>query len=257
MNGCQPAHASFFIDCAPPADEPSVQSLIIHMASATARAGNVATLQSVLPNAQVVPAVNGRTEALDYPARQGSLYRPFYPFALTPGERGCFLSHRRCWEIVAGLTAPFALIVEDDLVLDPTLWPTALRLAEQFATKDSFIRLPAKDREPMTDQQGEDGAAKLFTPRRIGLQTVAQVVGRSAAKRLLAASETIDRPVDTFLQMHWVTGQTIQTILPNGVRELPGPSTIQKKTRTSGKLVREIKRSVYRAQVALRPQRAA
>jgi hypothetical protein len=57
--------------------------------------------------------------------------------------------------------------------------------------------------------------------------------------------------------MHWVHGQPIHTILPNGVAELTadlGGSTIQKKTRTSGKLAREFKRFKYRRAVNARPQ---
>ncbi|WP_370399748.1 glycosyltransferase family 25 protein [Sulfitobacter sp. JB4-11] len=231
-----------------------MQSLIIHMTGAQARAGNVATLLDTLPDARIIPAVDGRNKALEYPTAPGTLHRPHYPFPLRSGERGCFLSHRRCWEEIAASNDPYALVVEDDLHLDPILWHDTLRLIERNATADSFIRLPAKNREPVTTVQDTEGASKLFIPRVIGLQTVAQVVGRSAARRLLDTTETIDRPVDTVLQMHWVTGQPIQTILPNGVSELPGPSTIQKKTRTSGKLMREIRRAVYRMRVARRPQ---
>ena len=224
------------------------------MASATARADTVASLLATLPNAQVSAAGNGRTEMLDFPASPGTLHAPPYPFPLSPGERGCFLSHRRCWQEIATGSDPYALIVEDDLQLDPARWPDALALIQRNADEDSFIRLPAKNREPLTQSQDSEGAAQLFTPKVIGLQTVAQVVGRHAARRLLAATTTLDRPVDTTLQMHWITGQRVQTILPNGVSELPGPSTIQKKTRTSGKLMREIRRAMYRMRLARRPQ---
>jgi glycosyl transferase, family 25 len=121
-----------------------------------------------------------------------------------------------------------------------------------------FIRLPFKNREQKGAVIATDGDSRLLLPRRIGLQTGCQVVGRAAAKRLLATSEQIDRPVDTFLQMHWVTGQPVHTLLPNGLSEIAGQiggSTIQQKTRTSQKLMREIKRAWYRTQVKLRPQR--
>lgn len=224
------------------------------MATAKARADNVSHLMRILPKARVIAAVNGREEGLDFPSAPGNLHAPPYPFPLSAGERGCFLSHRRCWEEIADGPDPFALIVEDDLHLDPTQWPDTLVLITRNADEDSFIRLPAKDREPLTTTLDREGAAQLFTPKTIGLQTVAQVVGRRAARRLLDATQTIDRPVDTTLQMHWMTGQRVQTILPNGVSEVPGPSTIQKKTRTSGKLMREVSRGVYRAKVKRKPQ---
>lgn len=238
-----------------------MKSLIIHMSATTARRENVLQLLDVLPNAQLVEAVDGRDpgQVDGVQVLPGTLFDPNYPFPIGPGEVGCFLSHRKCWEIIAKGEAPYALIAEDDLGINPIIWSDVLKLIERNATADSFIRIPAKQREVLVSSVETQGVACLFVPRVIGLQTVCQVVGRNAARRLLDASKTLDRPVDTFLQMHWATGQPIHTILPNGVRELTaetGGSTIQKKTRTSAKLMREIKRALYRAKVKRRPQKA-
>ncbi|MDE4132389.1 glycosyltransferase family 25 protein [Phaeobacter sp. QD34_3] len=236
-----------------------MHSLIIHMSGNAKRAANVEHLLYTLPHAEVAEAVNGRDAVAHrlHPLRKGDFYTPRYPFPLSPGEVGCFLSHRTCWQRIVDEGWDHALIVEDDLSVEPELWQTALSLVETHADVDSFIRLPAKRRETPVASIDQNGAAKLFLPRVIGLQTVAQVVGRNAAANLLAASTTIDRPVDTFLQMHWVHGQRIQTILPNGVSELTealGGSTIQSK-KGGNKLAREFKRALYRAQVAARPQK--
>jgi len=237
-----------------------MQSLIIHMSASTARRPNAERLLQALPDARLVEAVDGRSaaHAAGVPVLPGIHLAPPYPFGLAPGEVGCFLSHRKCWQQIAEGTDDYALIAEDDLQIDADVWGDVMALIDTHAGPDSFIRLPAKKRETALAVQGQVGAARLIVPRVIGLQTVCQVVGRAAAARLLAASAIIDRPVDTFLQMHWVTGQRVQTILPNGLRELTaatGGSTIQKKTRTSGKLMREIRRAWYRAQVRRRRQR--
>ncbi|QFT58540.1 Glycosyltransferase family 25 (LPS biosynthesis protein) [Sulfitobacter sp. THAF37] len=235
-----------------------MQSLIIHMPGPGVRADNVARLLEFLPMARVVPAVDGR-EALAQPdidVRSGDRHAPPYPFPMAAGEVGCFLSHRKCWQEIAEGTAPYALIAEDDLTLDPAQWAHALALVAGHATEQSFIRLPAKNREARTAVVAQDGHAALYLPRVIGLQTVCQVVGRAAARRLLAATDPMDRPVDTTLQMHWVTGQPVHTVWPSGVGELPGASTIQKKTGTGSKLKRELQRAIYRARVRARPQRA-
>jgi len=237
-----------------------MKSFVIHMQGDQRRAANAQTLLDVLPQAQIMPAVIGRdvVAAGAVSVRPGDLFHPRYPFALGPGEIGCFLSHRACWQAIVDQDLDHALIAEDDMAVTPEAWRDVLALVTAHATADSFIRIPAKDRETPAQTVDATGQARLFVPRVIGLQTVCQVVGRAAAQRLLDASETLDRPVDTFLQMHWVTQQIVHTILPNGVRELTdelGGSTIQKKTRTSGKLAREIRRAIYRAQVNLRPQR--
>lgn len=234
-----------------------MRTFIIHMDGDTRRRPNADRLAGILPGAEIVPAVMGRDHMQTVPTRPGDLFAPRYPFALGPGELGCFLSHRACWQRIVDEDLDCALIVEDDLGLDPGPWADAMELFSGYAGPDTFIRLPAKARETPARVIATHGAARLFLPRVIGLQTVAQVVGREAARRLLAASDTVDRPVDTFLQMHWATGQPIHTILPNGVSELTGElggSTIQKKTRTGSRIARELKRAAYRARVALRPQ---
>lgn len=242
-----------------PASRERMHSLIIHMPGSTNRAANVEHLLFSLPEAQVVKAVNGRDVVARnaMSLRPGDLHAPSYPFRLSPGEVGCFLSHRRCWQRIVDSDWEYALIVEDDLALDPPQWAEALALIEAHADAESFIRLPAKRREVAAVQLAQQGDCKLFLPKVIGLQTVAQVVGRAAAKGLLAATTILDRPVDTFLQMHWIHGQRIQTILPNGVSEQTealGGSTIQNR-KSGSKISREFKRALYRSQISSRPQK--
>ena len=237
-----------------------MQSLIIHMRGDQKRHPNAKKLLSDLPSARIADAVAGR-QVLDsngIALHPGDLHNPRYPFPLTAGEVGCFLSHRQCWQQIVSEGLEYALIAEDDLALDPTIWPETLDLIHSHASAETFIRIPAKQREKPAVMVAECDHAALFLPRIIGLQTVCQVVGRHAAQRLLDASTALDRPVDTFVQMHWITGQPVHTILPGGVRELTdelGGSTIQKKSRSGLSPMREIKRAWYRAQVGLRPQK--
>lgn len=236
-----------------------MRSFIIHMRGDQKRQGNVKHLLATLPNARIIDAVIGRDVLTTTATAPGTQHDPHYPFPLSPGEVGCFLSHRQCWLRIVESGQDYALIAEDDLGIGPALWPEVLDLIHSHASPDTYIRIPAKHRERPVDDVARRDQAKLFLPRVIGLQTVLQVVGRKAAQRLLAASEMLDRPVDTFVQMHWVTGQPVHTIIPNGVRELTdelGGSTIQKKTRAGNVLTREIKRAWYRAQADLRPQKA-
>ncbi len=237
-----------------------MNSLIIHMPNSTARRPNAVRLRQDLPNAQLVDAIDGRdpTQVADLRTAPGNLHKPSYPFALKAGEVGCFASHRTCWKMIVDFGWDYALVVEDDVAVSLPDLARSLTMITAYMTPDMFIRLPFKNREAKGILLARDGDSRLFLPRNIGLQTGCQVVGRDAAKRLLAASAKIDRPIDTWLQMHWVTSQPIHTLLPNGLSEIAGQiggSTIQQKTRTSGKLVRELKRAWYRLQVKMRPQR--
>ncbi|MBK0327458.1 glycosyltransferase family 25 protein [Rhodobacteraceae bacterium F11138] len=238
-----------------------MQSLIIHMPSSTARRANAEKLRGTLPGAELIQAVDGRDPQRepDVRTRPGDLHRPHYPFALRPAEIGVFESHRRCWRRIIDAGWDYALIAEDDLQVDPARLKRAMALIHAHGSCDMYIRLPVKQREQPARTLASDRELQFILPRRIGLQCICQVVGRDAAARLLSSTDRIDRPIDTLLQMHWVTAQPVHTILGTGNAEIAGQiggSTIQVKTRASGKLAREIKRARYRAQVALRPQHA-
>jgi glycosyl transferase family 25 len=218
-------------------------------------------LLEILPNAQVVEAVNGHDpiQIADVKTHPGTLHTPRYPFALTPPEIGLFQSHRACWQRIVDDGLEMALIVEDDLSTDPEEFEAALKLVQDHATEESFFRFPIKTREQTAQVIASQGRHQLILPRVIGLQTPCQLVGRKAAERLLLASNEIDRPVDSLIQLPWATGQVVHCVLPSGAREVSGQiggSTIQRKIPLRQKAGREFKRFVYRSSIKRRSQRA-
>ncbi|MGV6803538.1 MAG: glycosyltransferase family 25 protein [Ruegeria sp.] len=237
-----------------------MRSFVIHMSSSTARRPNAERLCADLPNAELIEAVNGRDpeQIAQVELHSGNLHRPHYPFALHPAEIGVFESHRRIWRRMVDEKIDLAVTVEDDLRVHPDRMAAALDLLRPIATPDHYIRIPVKQREVAAQTLVERDGLRLILPKVIGLQCVCQVVGRRAAERLLAATNHIDRPVDTFLQMHWITHQPVHALLGAGNREVAneiGGSTIQTKPPLSDKLTREIKRAAYRARLHLHPQR--
>ncbi len=188
----------------------------------------------------------------------GNLHRPHYPFALRPAEIGVFQSHRRIWRKLVDEKIDLAIIAEDDLRIDTRRMTAALQMLQPIATPDHYIRIPVKQRETPAQTLAQQDGLRLILPRIIGLQCVCQVVGRKAAARLLAATDQIDRPVDTFLQMHWLTGQPIHALQGSGNQEVAreiGGSTIQSRPPLTDKLTREFKRASYRMKLHLKPQR--
>lgn len=231
-----------------------IRSYIIHMDGSTARRPLVDALLTRLPGPEVLPAVDGRAmSAADRDAIcRPALHRPAYPFALKPGEIGCFLSHCCAWERIVASGDVAGLIVEDDIVPGEA-FDAALILALAHATPDRLIRFPLRDREKAEEVVASDGGVTLFRPKVVGLTTGMQIVGRSAAERLLALTDRIDRPVDTFLQMRWLTGVEMLSLAPAPVRSAvaeTGGSTIQSHTSVWAELSRGWKRMRYRAAVA-------
>jgi GR25 family glycosyltransferase involved in LPS biosynthesis len=145
------------------------------------------------------------------------------------------------------------LILEDDLDFVPDVFARAVRLAMSCGIEDAYVRFPLRQREVAPTPLATDGDLKLIRPEVIALGAVGQVVGKEAARRLLAATETFDRPVDTFLQMPWAHGVRVLSVWPSSLREVSadlGGSLIQEKTPQWGaKLAREWKRFWYRRTV--------
>lgn len=86
-----------------------------------------------------------------------------------------------------------------------------------------------------------------------------QLVGREAAMRLLEASHTFDRPVDSFVQMHWVHGARVLSARPIVVHEICGQlggSVIHAPHEDLfEKVIREVQRPLLRLAVSLESSR--
>ena len=233
-------------------------AFIIHLERAVSRKPQVDWLKSNLPiAAEILPAVDGAklTAAEKKSVYQRHIHRPHYPFALRDAEIGCFLSHRNTWAEIVKRNLDYGLIVEDDITLEPEVFMTAYALATRHISDAGYIRFPWFDKEKPASVLDQQGNTRLFTAKRTGLGMLAQLVSQSAARHLLEATQQFDRPVDTMLQMHWVTKQPIASVFPSGVSEISanlGGSTIGRKKSLGQKLRHEILRPWYKSQIAIR-----
>ncbi|RMH43332.1 MAG: glycosyltransferase family 25 protein [Alphaproteobacteria bacterium] len=239
-------------------------AFIIHLGRAAARRRQVEKIRAALPvPAEILAATDGA--ALGASERKAvlsedPLFAPPYPFALGPGEIGCFLSHRRAWKAIVERGLDAALIIEDDVEISTAVFSEAFRLAARHVGRLGYVQFqtrPLSGRGRVIDTAGE---ARLVVPEVAPLRTSAQLVSRAAAKRLLECSERIDRPVDCFLQLRWVTGIAPAVVEPSGVADRTaeaGGSTISRRRRLPERLRHEILRPIYRWRIARASRRAA
>ncbi len=229
---------------------------VVHLPRATSRFAQVERIIAASPvPLEIAEAVDGSAlseEQVD-DVTGYALHLPVYPFRLTRGEMGCFLSHRRIWQMIIDRDMPAALVVEDDAELDTHLMAEALALIEEHLCDGDYVRLPAKLRERTRMMVAEKGTTRLILNSRIGLTTLAQVVTWGAASRLLGATRQFDRPVDSFLQMPWLTGVRMLTASGTGISEVSnrlGGSIIQRPRGRSLPFKREFLRFGYRRRIA-------
>ncbi len=234
------------------------KAFIIHLERSARRRPQVERLRAALPCAsEVFAATDGALLAQDEVDRvyRRGLNKPLYPFALNRGEIGVFLSHRALWRKIVAEGLDYALIFEDDAAIQPEEFAKTFTLARETRPLWTYALAPS-EKTPVGGKilaQGEGVA--LLRPDNPPLRAIAQFVSAQAARRLLEVTEKFDRPVDTFLQMSWVTGVELFAFQPSGVRDASagiGGSTIQaRKKPLSHRLARETLRPIYRAQVRL------
>jgi glycosyl transferase, family 25 len=232
------------------------KAFILHLERATQRRPQVELLRASLPFAsEIVAATDGaklsNAEVDAVYARQ--LRWPRFSHALNRAEIGAFLSHRAAWRKIVEQGLDYALVFEDDAAIETEAFATACACARETRKLWDYILAPAPQTRIKGSVLAEKDGVALIRPNSPPLRAIAQFVSNAAARRLLAATERFDRPIDTFLQMSWVTGVELLALKPSGVSEMSsmlGGSTVQRKRMgLAAKIHHEIARPIYRAQV--------
>jgi glycosyl transferase family 25 len=233
-----------------------LKSFVIHLPRATARRAQVEHLLQTSPyDPEVLDAVEG--SALSEAERNAvysaqAIHKPRYPFPLNAGEIGCFLSHRLAWQKILDEGLDAALILEDDVQIERDVFEKALTLAEENIQDLGYIQFQVRPLKGDANVLAEGNGARVLSPNVTPLRTSAQLVSAKAAAHLLDLTARFDRPIDTTLQMHWVTGIPRACAVPSGVSDRTaetGGSTISKRQPMWQKIKREFLRASYRRAV--------
>ncbi len=239
------------------------KAFVIHLERAAQRRPTAEALLQALPlESEVLPAVDGRllSQAEAAAAYAPARFAPRYPFALGLPEIGTFLSHRAIWRRIVDEDLDHAFVFEDDAAVDPAAFAKIMAFLAAKRARWAYVLMPAAGLEPMGETIAERDGFALIRPLSPPLRAIAQAVSREAAERLLAVTAPFDRPVDTFLQMNWITGVTLLAVTPTPVRDVSlktGGTTVQRKRLgVLERLRHETLRPLYRAQVLRRYRRA-
>jgi GR25 family glycosyltransferase involved in LPS biosynthesis len=237
---------------------------VIHLNRAIERRAQADAIAAALPvPTTVLSAIDARHMS---DAEREAVYRPRqmvprFPFRLTAGEVACFLSHRLCWQRMLEQGLDAAIIAEDDVAVDHPALRDMLAFALDRMDTDDFVRLPKSARGETGPIIAEKDEKVLIAPDLVGLNMQMQVVGAGAARRLLAATQVFDRPVDVLVQMSWVHGARVLSARPIVIRELSGGmggSLIQNRNKSlTARLHHEIARPIFRFQLRREARRQA
>ena len=175
-------------------------------------AGIKAKRLSALTGADAPDAVVSRTWDTTVNAKYDPTTIKTGRVSLTPGERGCSMSHAVLWARCAaqGDSGPPLLVVEDDLILKDGAGEMVQKLVTHFektnpipAQRLCLLYLTgdvAEWRHPRSQSVESCPQVKLREAEYIW-QTACYVIWPAAARRLLA-SLPVDGPVDNFISRH-------------------------------------------------------
>jgi glycosyl transferase family 25 len=174
--------------------------LVINLDRSPKRLQRMAWLLSGLDLAfDRVSAVDGRKMDEDDQSRW--VPGPGHYYRLRAGEIGCFLSHRKCWEIAArGEADEYTTVLEDDILLGKDA-NVLLSNADWIPADADIVKLETNLHRTYIDRSRTEAAAGRKVTRLRGRHTgtAGYAISSQAAAKLLSMSETFSNPVDHFL----------------------------------------------------------
>jgi GR25 family glycosyltransferase involved in LPS biosynthesis len=236
----------------------NAQGYILTLQRATERLAHVERTRARCPiQCIAVPATDAMQLADDEIAKvyRKYLHSPGYLLSLRRTEIACFMSHRAIWRLIAESGFDAGLVLEDDIELIQPDFDAAFGFAMNNLRPGDYVKFQVNELKGAQRVILREGHHSLVQPVPAPLGATSQLITRDAALRLLEMSATFDRPVDTFVQMTWLTQVPVKVVVPKCVSEISkqmGGSTISRRKSLLEVVRNELHRPYYRTRVALR-----
>lgn len=174
-----------------------------------------------------------------------------YGYDMTPGEIGCFLSHRSVWSECVRSGMPF-VIFEDDIKLQVDATELILIIAS-ILEEPSFqlVRLAgifSKPVVPVGNKSGRSIVRYLRDPS----GAAAYIVRPEAAQKLLSHSDQFSIAVDDFMALEFAHGIAFLGIMPYPVDVGQFDSTIGDRKKPPLSAMKKLKREFFRMPIAVK-----
>ena len=137
-----------------------------------------------------------------------------YHIPLTDGEIGCYIAHRNAWEEILADEIDFGLVLEDDAYLKDNL-KSILDNLDIIKARWDVLKLADLASSPRkgvcVEKFRKYNLLRYFKPPTL---SVAEVITKEGAKKLLNLSKTFGRPVDVDKQWFKFEGLEINGLKP-------------------------------------------
>lgn len=162
-------------------------------------------------NYEIYRAVDGHSLSEDFLKKNVLDYGNNF---LTKGEIGCTLSHIRIYEKIIQEGLDYALILEDDAVLDDNINP----LLAAFESQQNVIREGVyllTGNFSYVENQCKSIASFNFYPIKQAFGTTGYIVTRQAAKKLVDFLLPVKFVADAFEAFHSIAGVRVYATIPH------------------------------------------
>jgi len=156
--------------------------------------------------AELLSAVDGRMlDAADLP--------PGTEPGLSPGEIGCYLSHVNFWKTIIQREMPYAIIIEDDVIISPGLMPV---VEEIIALRMPFdaVRLSALFPIRGIPVASLSGNAQLVLTTKPPGGCQCYLLSLSGARKMLSKLAVPKQPIDVAYDRYWMYGLCMPVLSP-------------------------------------------
>ncbi len=130
----------------------------------------------------------------------------------TPGEIGCFASHRALWRHCVELSEPI-LIMEDDFDLTAE-FAAAVTEADALIARYGYLRLQTASRRTISVKHIDAGSFSVHFYTKVPHGAGAYCISPGVAEAFLIASRILTAPVDVFVKSVWEHRQPLFGLLP-------------------------------------------
>lgn len=142
---------------------------------------------------------------------------------------GCFLGHRAVWKRIAESQLDYAIVLEDDTVLIPSVdFPALFSLFSQLSL--GYVRLSTHfivKAKTLVSLGSPFGVICRITQPRYGIGMQAYALTPETARHLYNSASRIDDPVDLWIERYSNHGIAIYNLFPAPAIEIRTQSQIQ------------------------------
>lgn len=161
---------------------------------------------------------------------------------------GNFLSHRKTWKLILKGESSHSIVLEDDFCIHRDALPLLNQLGNEPLGYD-ILRLYTNRKPKRILYSYPDTPFHMVAAKRPPIATVAYLISKEGAKKLLDATETITRPLDVHLKHWWEFDLKAPCIWPSVFWQDDSPSAITDRISISAKT--RIKRIFWRWQYTI------